>query len=197
MFKLDAEKLCEAAFPHEVEPILLQHVDQLVDVTGVLGGDSGVVEVQNNQHVVGVEQAGIVGGLLEAEFLEGLADMVEPEDWGHCESIQTLDEAQTGVGAACRTEASGKVDPDGFFKLSLDKRGAEVNGDGGPVEDQGEDEEDANGRPSDNRGIGALLVFLKVSPHAVSSFVLPHFTVRGPFVAKGPGVPGRILEVAS
>ena len=28
------------------------------------------------------EEAGIVGGLFEAEVLEGLANMVEPEDWG-------------------------------------------------------------------------------------------------------------------
>ena len=99
LLKLDAKKLCEAAFPREVEPLLLQHVDQLVNVAGILGGDSGIVNIQNNQHVVGVEEAGVIGGLLEAKFLEGLADMIEPKDWGHCESVQTLDEAQTGVGA--------------------------------------------------------------------------------------------------
>ena len=154
LLELDAEELCKAAFPREVEPFLLQHVDQLVDVAGVLGSDSGVVDVQNNQHVVGVEEAGIVGGLFEAEFLEGLADMVEPKDWGHRESVETLDEAKTGVGALCGTETSGKVDPDRFLQLGLDERRAEVDGDGGPVEDQGEDEEDANGRPSNDGGIG-------------------------------------------
>ena len=187
LLELDTEELCKAAFPREVEPFLLQHVDQLVNVAGVLGSDSGVVDVQNNQHVVGVEEAGIVGGLFEAEFIEGLADMVEPKDWGHCESVETLDEAKTGVGALCGTETSGKVDPDRFLQLGLDERGAEVDGDGGPVEDQGEDEEDANGRPSNDGGVGALLVFLKVSPYAVPSLVLLYFTVGGPFAAKGPG----------
>ena len=157
LLELDTKKLCKASFPHEVEPLLLQHVDQLVDVAGVLGGDSSVIDVQNSQHVVGVEEAGIVGGLLEAEFLEGLADMVKPMDWGHYESVETLDEVKTGVGASCGTEASGKVDPDGFLQLGLDECGAEVDGDGGPCEDQGENEEDVNGRPSDNGGICQII----------------------------------------
>ena len=87
----------------------------------------------------------------------------------------------------CGTEASGKVNPDGFLQLSLDERGAEVDGDGGPVQDQGEDEEDANGGPSDNGGVSALFVFLKVSLYAVLSFVLLHFTIRSLFATKGPG----------
>ena len=44
-----------------------------------------------------------------------------------------------------------------------------------------------NGGPSDNGGVGALFVFLKVSSYAVPSFALLHFTIGSPFAAKGPG----------
>ena len=80
LLELDTEELCKAAFPREVEPFLLQHVDQLVDVAGVLGSFGLEDKVGGVGRQGGVQEAGEVG---EVSISLG-AVKAEAVDWFAC-----------------------------------------------------------------------------------------------------------------
>ena len=78
LFELDAKELGKASLSRQLEAFVFQSLDQRVDVLWVFGGDSTVVNIENDHDFVSKQKAGVKGRLLEAKVLESLADVVEP-----------------------------------------------------------------------------------------------------------------------
>ena len=183
---LDAEERCKLSFVGEFA-IFFEVGDEEVECRVALARKDDVVDVDDQDELVRVEEAGVEPTLGEPTFEEFGFEMFKPQLGCLGDPIEALLKFEADIVVCVTVKAAGKMDEDVVMKIRLDKRVAEIDASCFEVEEKSKVEYKANGGPKDDGGEGIGDGLLKVTSNAPSCFEALNGAVGVSFAAKSPG----------
>ena len=186
--ELDPEELFERSLPLELESHGPKSADEIVDQILAWGREDAIVHEHHHKQGGGDEEARINGTLGESKvgLEQRVKQVFEPKTRGDGNTVKGPLQAKTGPAGHRRSEATREVDPDRLVKRGLDEGAREVDGDGLPLEQDRQNEEETDGGPRDNGGERLEVSLLEIATDAVAAFPLLDCSVGRSLATESP-----------
>jgi hypothetical protein len=112
--------------------------------------------------------------------------MFTPELWRNQQSIDAFVEPEDSLSFSARLKTAGNVQPNRFFKGSLNKGAAEIDRASVPVQNERQHQEETHCAPRHNWGEGLEHSLFQIACCHGSGFVRFYVSIRGALVPKDP-----------